>query len=41
LEGKDQILKKGYEMINFMHIHRQFNKEADSLSKKALKEPFR
>jgi ribonuclease HI len=38
---KIRFLKKGYEMINFMHIHRQFNKEADNLSKKALKEPFR
>jgi len=37
---KIRLLKKGYEKINFMHIHRQFNKEAENLSKKALKEPF-
>jgi len=35
-----RLLNKGYEKLNFMHINRQFNKEADSLSKKALKEPF-
>ena len=33
---KISILKKGFEALNFMHIHRQFNKIADSLSKKAL-----
>jgi hypothetical protein len=35
---KDKIrcLKNGFETINFMHIHRQYNKEADNLSKKAL-----
>jgi hypothetical protein len=37
---KDKIsnLKQGFETLNFMHIHRQFNKIADSLSKKALKD---
>jgi hypothetical protein len=37
---KDKIrrLKTRFETINFMHIHRQFNKVADSLSKKALKD---
>jgi ribonuclease HI len=37
---KDMIsnLKQGFETLNFMHIHRQFNKIADSLSKKALKD---
>jgi len=31
-------LKQGFETLNFMHIHRQFNKIADSLSKKDLKD---
>jgi len=31
-------LKDGFESINFMHIHRQFNKVADRLSKMALKD---
>jgi hypothetical protein len=37
---KDKIsnLKQGFETLNFMHIHRQFNKITDSLSKKALKD---
>jgi hypothetical protein len=37
---KDKIssLKKGFETLNFMHIHGQFNKITDSLSKKALKD---
>ena len=37
---KDNIrrLKDKFETIKFMHVHRQFNKEADILSKKALKE---
>jgi ribonuclease HI len=37
---KDKIsnLKQGFETLNFMHIHRQFNKIVDSLSKKALKD---
>ena len=37
---KDMIsnLKRGFETLNFMHIHRQFNKIANSLSKKALKD---
>jgi hypothetical protein len=35
---KDQIksLKTSFEEIQFMHIHREFNSEADKLSKKAL-----
>jgi hypothetical protein len=33
---KVSTLKKGFGTINFMHIHRQFNKVADNLSKKAL-----
>jgi hypothetical protein len=36
-KGKIRILKNGFETIKFMHIHRQFNKVANNLSKKALK----
>jgi ribonuclease HI len=36
---KDKIgrLKDQFDSIKFMHVHRKFNKEADILSKKALK----
>jgi hypothetical protein len=36
---KDKIrsLKDKFESIKFMHVHREFNKVADNLSKKALK----
>jgi hypothetical protein len=36
---KDKIrrLNDQFETIKFMHVHRQFNKEADNLSKKSLK----
>jgi hypothetical protein len=35
---KDQIrrLKDKFDGIKFMHVHRKFNTEADTLSKKAL-----
>jgi hypothetical protein len=37
---KDNItsLKDGFDSIKFIHIHRQFNKVADNLSKMALKD---
>jgi hypothetical protein len=38
---KDKIgrLKDKFDSIKFMHVHRKFNSEADTLSKKALKQP--
>jgi hypothetical protein len=39
---KDKIksLKTSFEEIQFMHIHQEFNSEADKLSKKALDIPM-
>jgi ribonuclease HI len=42
LEGwkkRIRTLKNTFESTQFFHIYREFNKEADSLSKKALNEP--
>jgi hypothetical protein len=42
LEGwkkRIQIVMNTFESIQFFHIYREFNKEADVLSKKALNEP--
>jgi ribonuclease HI len=42
LEGwkkRIKTLKNTFENTQFFHIYREYNKEADSLSKKALKEP--
>jgi ribonuclease HI len=42
LEGwkqRIQILRNTFESIQFYHIYREYNKEADALSKKALSEP--
>jgi hypothetical protein len=40
---KDKIrrLKDKFDSIKFMHVHRKFNSEGDTLSKKALKQPTR
>jgi len=35
-KGMIKLLKNGFETIYFMRIHRQYNKVADKLSKKAL-----
>jgi ribonuclease HI len=42
LEGWKQrirFIRRNFEAIQFFHIYREFNKEADGLSKKALMEP--
>jgi hypothetical protein len=42
ISWKDKIrrLKDKFDGIKFMHVHRKFNSEADSLSKKALNYPM-
>jgi hypothetical protein len=39
LEAKIQGAKQKFEELHFYHIYREFNKEADGLSKRALQAP--